>query len=406
VENKKNYRPRLPLGLKNQYERLFKTIDKVYGGVDNILSIIESKKEETNEHSIKNCEKQETSRGFEASVTTSQKLTLEEFVALHEIDLTKVNVEYFNHKSWDVGAKNKEGEIITKKLFSTSGKFKKIHNEIDFKKIKQEFLSDLENKTSYVPKFKPTILEKQLDNLLVVCLYDLHLNKQNYLKNEGKKDVMQLINNTINLANCVGMEKVLLVVGGDFFNIDNIQKTTFGNTPQDVEVSYENMIREGRKYFIDIVTSIVNKGFSVDVVFIPGNHDKTTLFTFGEMIDIWYRNDENVNVINNELTRKYYTWGKCLLGLTHGDKATKNLSKLMALEAKELWGAAEYYEWYIGHTHGQKEIKEEYGIVVRTVSSISGADRWHYENGYIGNRQCLESFVWNKTKGKLITIEK
>lgn len=393
MQNKTNFRPRLPIKHKEEYTSILDSVKKI--GLENAIALL---------NGGKNIEKTETKTEISATIKDVRVLSLDEFAVIHNIDLSKVEVISFGHKSWDMAIKNNEGKIETKKLYSTSGKFKKT-NDINFNIVKEDFIKDLLVIKRPISDIKHNYNSISKGNLLEVCLYDVHINKKNY--KDTKINFVENVKNTVCRARQTGIEKVLIVVGGDFFNIDNIQKTTFGSTPQDVEFSYEEMIRYARKQFTYLIDWIKEKN-NVDIVFVPGNHDKTTLFTFGEMIDIWYRNDKNVTVFNSEDYRKYYKWGKCLLGFTHGDKAVKNLSNLMALEAKEYWATSKYYEWHIGHIHTQKEFprKEENGVIVRYVSSISAADRWHYENGYDGNNRIIESFIWNKEIGKTNEILK
>jgi len=393
MQNKTNFRPRLPIKHKEEYTSILDSVKRI--GLENAITLL---------NGGKNIEKTETQTEISATIKDVRILSLDEFAVVHNIDLSKVEVISFGHKAWDMAIKNNEGKIETKKLYSTSGKFKKT-NDINFNIVKEDFIKDLLVIKRPISEIKHTYSSISKGNLLEVCLYDVHINKKNY--KDTKINFVENVKNTVCRARQTGIEKVLIVVGGDFFNIDNIQKTTFGSTPQDVEFSYEEMIRYARKQFTYLIDWIKEKN-NVDIVFVPGNHDKTTLFTFGEMIDIWYRNDKNVTVFNSEDYRKYYQWGKCLLGFTHGDKAVKNLSNLMALEAKEYWATSEYYEWHIGHIHTQKEFprKEENGVIVRYVSSISAADRWHYENGYDGNNRIIESFIWNKEIGKTNEILK
>ena len=393
-----SYRPRLDPKLRKEYQLVFKKIREL--GVTTTLSLLK-------ENTSINEQKIESKNEITASTDNSKKLTLEEFAAIHEIDLNNVEVLSFGHKAWDMGIKNSKGEIETKKMFSTSGKFRKIKS-LDFNKIKEDFLTDIKQRSfSDFNKIdvEDTFYFINKGTLLEICLFDAHINKRNYtLQN---KNIFTPIKNTIVTAEKYGIDKILIVIGGDFFNIDNKQNSTYGNTPQDVEMSYENMIRKTLKEFTTLINDISVK-YNIDILIIPGNHDKTTMFTFGEMLSIWYNNSNKVTIINDEKSRKYYKFGVNLLGFTHGDKSVNRLSNIMPIEAKEYWSGCKYYEWHIGHTHGQKiaPLKEENGIVVRTVSSLSGDDEWHYENGYIGNKQILESFIWDKEKGKIIEILK
>jgi hypothetical protein len=117
-----------------------------------------------------------------------------------------------------------------------------------------------------------------------------------------------------------------------------------------------------------------------------------------EVLDAWFRNDENVTIDNDPLSRKYKRFGKCLIGFSHGDKEKKRLGKIMPVEARKDWGETIYCEIHAGHLHSEQAVKEENGVIVRYLSSPSGTDNWHFESGYVGAIKKAQSFVWDKDK--------
>jgi hypothetical protein len=57
----------------------------------------------------------------------------------------------------------------------------------------------------------------------------------------------------------------------------------------------------------------------VHVPVIPGNHDETAAFTMGVVLEAEFRRDKRVTFDNGPAPRKYYRYGKTLLGYAHGN---------------------------------------------------------------------------------------
>jgi len=47
----------------------------------------------------------------------------------------------------------------------------------------------------------------------------------------------------------------------------------------------------------------------------------------------------------------------------------------------------------------QRQVKEEHGVKVRRLSSVTATDSWHSESGYVGAIATSQSFVWDKQRG-------
>ena len=70
----------------------------------------------------------------------------------------------------------------------------------------------------------------------------------------------------------------------------------------------------------------------------------------------------------------------------------------MQVEAREAWGRTKYHEMHMGHLHSE-QTKETNGIIFRNLSSFTGTDNWHHQNGYVGAVKKCQSFLWDKKKG-------
>jgi len=134
--------------------------------------------------------------------------------------------------------------------------------------------------------------------------------------------------------------KILFPIGSDFFNSDTIYNTTTKGTPQDEDLRWQKTFNVGVRLLIDAINLLKQTGVQVDVVVIPGNHDFERSFYMGAYLEAWFNNDTLVKVNNGASPRKYYKFGKVLLGLTHGsEEKESSLPLLMAsdIESKPYW---------------------------------------------------------------------
>jgi hypothetical protein len=137
-----------------------------------------------------------------------------------------------------------------------------------------------------------------------------------------------------------------------------------------------------------------------------GNHDEERSFYLVDSLSCWFGNHPRVTVDNGPEDRKYYRWGGCLLGFTHGHKERRGkgvLVNIMATEKPVDWSETRYREWHKGHFHaasGQSVqfLDEELGVRERVLPSLVDLDDYHAGKGYSHLREST-GFVWNDLRG-------
>ena len=194
---------------------------------------------------------------------------------------------------------------------------------------------------------------------------------------------------------------------GDIFHYDTPGGTTTSGTPLERDGRLQKMIEVACETLLGVIEQSASSCLT-DVIVVNGNHDETLTWAFQRIVAERFRNDRRVEVSMEYTGRQYATHGRNLLGFCHGHRAKRKLPQIMALEKPAEWSGSVCREWHTGHFHSQaaewqRPIETLDGVIVRTCPSLSSADDWHSENGFLGSRQAMETFLY-RPEGGLVAM--
>jgi hypothetical protein len=282
------------------------------------------------------------------------------------------------------------------------------NEENDFSKLQGELIKELQN---YVPKY-PQIKREDKGNkrLFVFDPADIHIGKlcsafevgETYNNQIAVQRVLKGCKGILNEIDTNTIDKVLFVIGNDILHIDNAKRTTTSGTPQDTDGMWHTNFLIAKSLYVDII-EILMQVADVHVVYNPSNHDYTNGFFLAQVIETHFRDCKNVTFDTTIAHRKYFTYGKNLIGTTHGDGAKpQDLPMLMAHESKD-WSNCKHKYIYSHHLH-HKVSKDYMGVCVETLRSPSGTDSWHHRNGYQHAPKAVEGYIHDKEHGQIQRI--
>ena len=283
----------------------------------------------------------------------------------------------------------------------------------DVAKEPQEILKEV---IDYIKEINPKYRKiKRKDSTeghaLFLPIADVHLGKLASVYETGEAynhiiafdRVKEGVQGILNKCKGFELDKIYFNIGNDFWHVDTVNNTTTKGTHQDVSIMWFDAYRLGFKLLVEVIESLIPIA-DVHVVFDPDNHSYMTGFMGAQALEAWFRNSKNVTFDVSISHRKYTTYGKNLIGTTHGDGAKSDkLPQLMAIEAKKEWAESEHYYWYTKHLH-HKVSKDYMNVNVEVLRSPSGTDSYHHKNGYQHSPKAIEGFIHHKEYGQIARL--
>ena len=338
--------------------------------------------------------------------------TVDDVIARAKVDLAAWEVERSVVNCWQVGMKLKRnGETFPVKRSLWQIKVW-LRRKVP-KNIYAAFEAIYERMRGHEPNYKLPKLPKITDpHMLEASLVDEHFamlawgaeTGDDYDMKIAERIYLNAVQDILVRTQGYPIEQVLFPVGNDYFHIDNAQNRTVNGTQLDADSRYGKMIELGTMAIIRAIDMLMQRA-KVKVIWIPGNHDRTTSYHLVRELKAWYRNCDRIEVDAGPKVRKYEHYGATLLGFTHGDmEPHRDLPTIMASEVPKLWAETTDHVWHIGHFHKKKEMRhtaaDSFGSCrVAVLPSLVSRDAWHFSSGYVGGKRAAEAYLWSKATG-------
>jgi hypothetical protein len=300
-------------------------------------------------------------------------------------------------------------DVSTVKNYWYKGKHFSIHaanKQFDYHEIKDDIIADMKKHAPDYKKVKRDIIKDS--HLLVLSPADVHIGKlakafetgEEYNSQIAVKRVLEGVQGIIQKSIGYPMDKILFVIGNDILHIDSPQRKTTSGTPQDTDGQWYDNFLMAKTLYVDIIETLMTLA-DVHIVFNRSNHDHMSGFFLADTIHSWFANCKNVTFDVSMRDRKYFLYGKNLIGTTHGDGAKiEALPLLMATEEPMMWSQSKHRYVYTHHVH-HKVVKDMVGVTVESLRSPSSADAWHHRSGYQHNPKAIEGFIHHPEDGQI-----
>lgn len=197
-------------------------------------------------------------------------------------------------------------------------------------------------------------------------------------------------------------ETALMVIGGDFTDIDNIDGLTPRHkNPLKPSADYKDVLYAARDIALAYVNLLLQKHKKVDVVAIPGNHDETTYLAVKMFLDGHFHNEPRVSVTDDDDGFYGYMFDNVMLFFHHGHEVKlSQISQKMAALYPKYWGDTEYRYGHTFHIHHKSQyLDEQDGAIVESHQSPAPRTQHIRTKGYVAGRG-IQSILYHRLEGE------
>lgn len=271
----------------------------------------------------------------------------------------------------------------------------------DIKQFRSELIDDI---SSFAPKrsFKYTPTYGEYAHLALISIPDFHVGRDTI--EVSREKYLGIIDSLLSGSSNYLLDQIVYVIGNDFFNSDHGEKTTKGTQQFDKQTWWE-MWKFGKDLLIESIEMLKQKKVPIHVVNVPGNHDEHTMFHMGDVIESYYRNDDQIIVDNSHRLIKSFLYGETLLGFEHGELKPAEYPYILASEFPELWGKSKYREFLVGHLHHEIVKQHNGNFKLRFLPSLASNSEWESKMGFKTSKEA-QALIYSKNRGvKNIIVE-
>lgn len=260
-----------------------------------------------------------------------------------------------------------------------------------------------------IPKAAPVPAPKQTqkDLLAVYPIGDQHVGMYSWAEETGADYDLKIAERLLTSAvahlveQTPAADEAVIVDVGDFTHYDTIRtETVRSHNTLDSDSRYHAMIRVALRLVCACVDRALQKHRKVTLIAAPGNHNDMGAAWMIEALALYYARNPRVHVMAKAGKFFYYEFGKCLLGVTHGDTGKpEKLAGVMAADQPQAWGRTAHRHWLTGHVHNKAQIEMQ-GVLWETFRTLAPGDAWSFAAAYRSSRS-MESIVYHHEHGEV-----
>lgn len=268
-----------------------------------------------------------------------------------------------------------------------------------------EYLQELLQK-----KITPLNIEKRKknkslykDRLFLLPPVELHLGKFSdelstgfeYNSKIAAERYREITKRIIEQQEIMKCDTIVIGVGNDFFNTDNIHNATSKGTPQFNDVSWKKMFTLGAELMMEQILTLEKHFNNVKVILNGSNHDTMSSFHLYYSLQQAFRNDKQVEFSNDYTDMECITFGRNGIWFHHGDcNLTRLIESIPVLYPNE-YAKTSNRMLLMGHLHSYQDLKEQCGVKPLRLSSPCEPDEWHVKERFVGSCPSQDTFVFD-----------
>lgn len=295
---------------------------------------------------------------------------------------------------WQVSKKDGTRDLYSSKI-SVKPKIRLINDDL---------VKFLEN---FTPNYKDIKMiakdeRKETNQYLVICLFDVHFGRVSWAEETGetynleiaRERVLQNIGKYLEKYKGKKFQKVVFVIGQDYFNSASNGFTSSNKHKQDNGDVFRAIFKKGTQTIIEAITLLKELG-PLSVSLVEGNHGREEEFMMAQVVEAYFKDSEEITVDSSPTSRKYFMLGGSTVGFAHGSEERERLFGLMQIEVPGFWAVTTNHMWLTGHLHSLK-VESKSGVDVWSIPALTGNDSWSEKKGY-KPKKCSMGFIFDKS---------
>ena len=347
---------------------------------------------------------------LEARSTSRRIKTVDDLLRHIEADMTRYEVAASEATKWECASTDRDGEVTVTELHRVFVRLKPKAGP-SVQECVDAMISAATGKLRTRPLTK-SVKAKSGDAWQVQVISDTHFGNYAWSKTTGQGDydlgiaerrVLHTAMELLDIGDTYKPAVRTLAFLGDLFHYDTPAGTTTSGTQLERDGRLQKMIEVGCDTLLSVIARSAET-CQTRVLIVNGNHDEVLTWAFQRIARERFAGHPGVTISNEWTPRQYASHGRNLMGFAHGNRAKRKLPQLMALEAAGQWSSSAYREYHTGHFHSQaaewsRPIETIDGVLVRVAPTVCPPDDWHSNHGFVGARQCMETFIYESSGG-------
>ena len=263
--------------------------------------------------------------------------------------------------------------------------------------------------TADIPREPPVPLPPYASHRLMACypVSDMHIGMLSWAEETGtdydmkiaEKLLMGAVDFLVKAA--PPCDRAVVALLGDFMHYDSFEAVTPTSRNQvDADSRFPKMVRAAIRTLRYLIMRALSNHQEVEVIVEIGNHDISSSIFLMECLANIYENEPRVKINTSPALYHYFTFGKCLVGITHGHKTKmENLPLIMAADRPEDWGFTKHRYWWTGHIHHDKA-KDVHGTRVESFRTLAPNEAYAAERGYRAKQE-MKAIILHREHGEI-----
>lgn len=254
---------------------------------------------------------------------------------------------------------------------------------------------------SFEQRKKDTTLHD--DRLFLLPPVELHLGKYSdplstgfeYNSEIATERYREITRNIIEQQEIMRCGTLVIGVGNDFFNTDNVMNATSKGTQQFNDVSWKRLFTLGAELMMEQIITLKEHFNKIMIMLNGSNHDTMSSFHLYYALEQTFRTDPQVTFSDDYTDMECLTFGRNGIWFHHGDCNMTRLIESIPVLYPTQYAETQNRFLLMGHLHSSQDLKEQCGVKPIRLSSPCEPDDWHFKEKFVGSVPSQETFVFD-----------